>query len=452
VSTAHARPLRFDPVWHDDARDAASSPLDLSQVAFGQQDTRMVLRIRSATAWDHTALSPSSGRSVCLVLSFASITTPRRRVCVWPGAGGEPVLRVATLDPATALAGPDRPVAATVVRSDAHTLVAVFSPLDVDLPFGAYAWQVASTWRDGTGCAASSGCVDVAPDARAVQDRRVLLAQPRCFGAASMAASRCVRPSLRRTVFPTPSASLVAGNAPCATLPPSPGIYLCAWGASPATATSSAAIVGDSHAVAWRGAFEVVAQQKRWQGVTMSRAGCPLSMGQVILRTEETSQGCTIWNRLVQQWFRDHPEVSTVLVASHPARFEGSAASGYFRAWRALPDTVKRIYVVRDFPFVGTGSAEHCIVRAIKRHQNAGVRCAEKRSRVLHRDPMAAAAARMPSGGRVRFVDMTRYMCDRRLCYPVVGGALVNKPTSHLTRIFSTSVGPYMLKAINRVG
>lgn len=449
ASAAQAKGLRFEPAWHPDAHDVAGGPLDLTRVAFGQQDTRLVLRIVSGSAWDPVTLSQPAGRSVCLVLSFQSLKTPRRRICVW-SAGGAPVLRVATLDPATAIAGPDRPVPATITRPDGRTLEAVFSPLDVDLPMGDYAWRIASSWRDDTHCT-GVGCIDLAPDTGPGQDRRRLLVQPRCFGAASRARKRCVSPALRTTVFPTPADSLIAGNAPCETIPPEPGIYQCTWGASRATASASVAIVGDSHAVAWRGALEVVAQSKHWFGVTMSRAGCPLTMAQIVLPTPEQSQGCTIWNGLLQGWFRRHPEVSTVLVAAHNARFKGSAGEGYLRAWRALPDTVKRIYVIRDFPLVGTGSAERCVLRAIKHHKPAGTLCAEKRSRVLHGDAMADAAKRVTSG-RVRFIDMTKYMCDRRLCYPVVGGALVNKPTAHLTRIFSTSVGPYMLRAINRAG
>jgi SGNH domain (fused to AT3 domains) len=450
ASAAQATSLRFAPASHNDARDVAGGPLDLTEVAFGQQDTRMVLRIRSATAWDPASLSLPVGRSVCLVVSFQTVTTPRRRICVSASAGA-PVLRVATLDPATALAGADRPVPAKITRADSSSLEAVFSPLDIDLPTGAFSWRIASSWRDATQCASATACVDVAPDSGPVLAQRRLLVQPRCFGAASRARTPCVSPALRRTVFPTPADSLVAGNAPCSPIPPDPGIYLCTWGASPATATSSVALVGDSHAVAWRGALEVVAQQKRWQGVTMSRAGCPLTMAQIVLPTKEASQGCTIWNGLVQGWFRRHPEVSTVIVSAHNARFKGSAGTGYIRAWRALPDTVKRIYVIRDFPLVGTGATLRCILRAIKHHKEAGTECAQKRSRALHGDAMADAARRVKSG-RVRVIDMTHYMCDRRFCYPVVGGALVNKPTAHLTRIFSTSVGPFMLRAIDRSG
>jgi hypothetical protein len=42
-------------------------------------------------------------------------------------------------------------------------------------------------------------------------------------------------------------------------------------------------------------------------------------------------------------------------------------------------------------------------------------------------------------------------MCDRRLCYPVVGGVLVHRNAGHLTRLFATTMGPFLLGEVNRL-
>jgi hypothetical protein len=42
-------------------------------------------------------------------------------------------------------------------------------------------------------------------------------------------------------------------------------------------------------------------------------------------------------------------------------------------------------------------------------------------------------------------------MCTHRLCFPVVGGALVLKDQSHLTAVFSASLGPYLDRATRRL-
>jgi hypothetical protein len=49
---------------------------------------------------------------------------------------------------------------------------------------------------------------------------------------------------------------------------------------------------------------------------------------------------------------------------------------------------------------------------------------------------------------RVRLVDLNRFICDRRRCYPVVGGALVYKDQHHLTAVFATTLGPYLQRAV----
>jgi hypothetical protein len=49
----------------------------------------------------------------------------------------------------------------------------------------------------------------------------------------------------------------------------------------------------------------------------------------------------------------------------------------------------------------------------------------------------------------VQIADLTRFMCDVRLCYPVLGGVLVNKDATHLTTRFATTLGPYLLRRVD---
>ena len=104
--------------------------------------------------------------------------------------------------------------------------------------------------------------------------------------------------------------------------------------------------------------------------------------------------------------------------------------------------------VIRDTPQINRPQAD-CVTRALARHVPAGVRCAQPRNEGLGDDPAADEARARPSR-RVQVVDLTRYMCSRRLCFAVVGGALVRKDGTHLTRVFSTTLGPYLLRAVDR--
>ena len=56
------------------------------------------------------------------------------------------------------------------------------------------------------------------------------------------------------------------------------------------------------------------------------------------------------------------------------------------------------------------------------------------------------------SGGSLLLtIDLTAQFCDARLCYPVIGGALVHKDTDHLTQVFSRTLGPFVLRAVDLV-
>jgi hypothetical protein len=127
----------------------------------------------------------------------------------------------------------------------------------------------------------------------------------------------------------------------------------------------------------------------------------------------------------------------------------GAEMAGYVGAWESLPASVEHIVVIRDTPGV-SGATDVCVERAIARHRRAGVVCAVPRSRALHRDAAATAAARLKTP-RVQVADLTRFICDRRRCYPVIGGALVYKDASHLTAVFATTLGPYLERQVERL-
>jgi hypothetical protein len=50
---------------------------------------------------------------------------------------------------------------------------------------------------------------------------------------------------------------------------------------------------------------------------------------------------------------------------------------------------------------------------------------------------------------RVRLVDLTRFFCDARRCFPVIGGVLVNKDVTHVTAVFGATLGPYLLRQVD---
>jgi SGNH domain-containing protein len=278
---------------------------------------------------------------------------------------------------------------------------------------------------------------------------------PTCFGApARDPAHPCKNPKLKLAVVPTPSEAQIMPNTPCT--PIEATIKVCTFGAPAATAVGTIALVGDSHAWHWRGAVDIVAQALHWQGLSSTQSSCPFTEGVTVLPEPKRAE-CTLWNRSVLQWFAQHAEISTVFTSDAPrsvTRSRGQSplaaeVAGITSAWNALPATVKHIIVIRDIPDVYVHTLP-CVEQAIAKREDAGLACAVRRSDALHQDPAVVAAERLRSP-RIQVVDLTHFFCERLLCYPVVGGALVYRDNHHLTSVFATTLGPFLLRQVDRL-
>jgi hypothetical protein len=288
---------------------------------------------------------------------------------------------------------------------------------------------------------------------------RALAEKPHCFGAAARdPRASCTNRRLRLAVIPTPLVAASRPNAPCRTLSGRGLIRECTFGLLRRRATSVVALIGDSHASHLRAALEVVARRKGWHGISIARSGCPLTGATKNLRRPADRADCQRWSREVLAWLAAHPEVRTVVVSQisgsswvpRAGRSQfATAVEGFTAAWKAVPRSVERIVVVRDTPKAETGTAD-CVQRAIDRRRPAGRACAIARGRALVPDPAAVAAARLRSP-RVGVADLSQFICDRRLCYPVVGGALVYKDQHHLTTVFATTLGPYLQREVENL-
>jgi hypothetical protein len=412
--------------------DAAegNTPLDIFGVRFGQTaSTDLTLIIRTHKPWETSAINPRFGRTLCVMLRSDDQPLPAGRLCAYPSERAKSglSLRYTVLDPQTGIQRGIRDLSPVVTRPSKTTIRTSFPPALLRLKPGLYHWVARSQYRDDTTCPPPGGCEDVLPNTGEAKLQITLSISPearqRCFGAASRDARKpCRNPKLARAVVPTPD---------------------------------TAVIIGDSHAAHWRAALEIVSQNTKWHGVSITRSGCPYTRAVPRLDPIGRRRACTRWNAEVPRWLAANPQISTVFVVAHfdssvvvkdPKNQFNAKMTGYARAWQALPKSVKRVIVIRDTP-KSTPDTLNCVRAAMAKHENAGQTCALKRSVALDRDAAASAAARRPSK-RVKLIDMTSFFCSTKQCFPVVGGALVYKDISHLTDIFASSLGPYLLRKV----
>jgi hypothetical protein len=279
---------------------------------------------------------------------------------------------------------------------------------------------------------------------------------PACYGAASRdPVAPCGNPALRLQVFPKPLDAEIETGAACATVGRKTHTWwLCSGGAPSELAARTVALVGDSHAGHWRPAIDAIGRAQGWRTFFITRASCPFTTARPDLPGRLGSI-CATWRRNVIRWLVHHPEVTTVLVSAHagarvvvPKGHSVFAAKvdGYLDAWKALPRTVRHLIVLRDTPNDST-STHSCVEQAMSRHEPAGPACAIPRSHSLHRDAEVAAALKAHSA-RFSVIDLSSFMCSRRMCFPVVGGALTHKDANHLTAEFAGSLAPYIMRGM----
>ena len=217
-------------------------------------------------------------------------------------------------------------------------------------------------------------------------------------------------------------------------------------------AAPTVALLGDSHALHWLAALTVMARSERRRGVSLTHHRCPFSLAR------KPTIHCLGWVRGAMAWLAGHPEIHTVFVSADsdssvvapPGQAGATKIRGFIDAWRSLPPSVTEVFVLRDVPQSAYLTVGTCVERAVARHRNAGLRCARPRGPALHADLEATAATQFASD-QVKVVDLTPFMCDERRCFPVVGGALVIKDHGHLTRTFSTTLGPFVQRAVEQL-
>ncbi len=282
--------------------------------------------------------------------------------------------------------------------------------------------------------------------------------RPPCFGAAARDPQKpCSNPALRTSVVPLPVAAKSEDYAPCERFHREGGLSQCDFGVPAAKAKRTIALVGDSHASHWRTPLDHVARQNGWHGVSITRTSCPFSEATKKL-AEPTFSQCQDWVAKLPGYFRAHPEIDTIVtvgitggavkVPPGKTMFEAKV-DGVRSAWRTLPDTVKHIIVLRDTPRIA-GDTVDCVDRAITAGERADINCAVPREFSVEADPQAVAA-RTSGTSRTQVIDLTNRFCSKRLCFPVIGGALVFKDLHHFTLVWAETLGPPLAREVQRV-
>lgn len=215
-------------------------------------------------------------------------------------------------------------------------------------------------------------------------------------------------------------------------------------------------IVGDSHAAQWIPALRFVAGDQGWLLTTMTKSGCPFA--EVVIGTREQNlpdETCVQWNQnvLIDLDAR-RPDLVIVTNAFWPnvlgpdgpldaVQRESVFADAVIASWSALMDKGIGLTAIQDTPHPRIDVPE-CVVT----HRDDLLACAVDRKEAMEGNSPYVVAARSLDVG---LVDLTDYICFAEVCPAVVDDILVWRDSHHLTRTYSSRLGPVLADVLGEV-
>lgn len=209
-------------------------------------------------------------------------------------------------------------------------------------------------------------------------------------------------------------------------------------------------LFGDSYAMQWFPAFDVVADRRGWRLVVLTKAGCTpadvrMYNGQLRRRYKE----CEAWrSHTLRRIARERPSLIIVgNAASHQViaggdRLDTDASeraleAGLVRTLRTLRRTGAPVRVIRENPRPDI-DVRACVSESLNNLR----RCAFPRRVAWGHRPVNKNAARRVRG--VRFLDPLPRLCPRAQCPAVIGNVLIYRNTAHITATYARTMTPYL--------
>jgi hypothetical protein len=275
---------------------------------------------------------------------------------------------------------------------------------------------------------------------------------PTCVGAATLdLTTACV--DRLTTVTPTVTGPRWEAPAPCRPIREARAASACVLGASESRARLRFAFIGDSHTGAWSAALGELGREHGWRGTVFKGPGCVMS--EAVYEMGSIVRGpCSAAYRETTRWLRHHHEIDFVIVTAEVdkglpgpvATIEPRKLRGFRQTFKRLPPNVRRVIVLRDTPNA-TAAQFDCLARVVRAAlAPAGPQCASPRRQALAVPDAAVNAALGLHSPRYRAVDMTDLMCSATLCYPVLGGVLLNFDVGgHMSLAFARTLEPQLV-------
>jgi peptidoglycan/LPS O-acetylase OafA/YrhL len=202
------------------------------------------------------------------------------------------------------------------------------------------------------------------------------------------------------------------------------------------------ALVGDSHAAHWFPALELIARERHWRLVPLTKDSCIfLDMRIVSIHLDREYVDCARWRAAVVGLLQEVKPDLVVVSSSrwvHPVlSVDASVARQVDAMARLLSMLPGRLVVLADTPILAL-DVPACLSRLPMRPDQCATSVGYGLSAQLLRD--APAAER--SGALL--VDPGPWLCGPTVCPPIIDSTIVYRDDHHLTATFARALAPLL--------
>jgi peptidoglycan/LPS O-acetylase OafA/YrhL len=224
-------------------------------------------------------------------------------------------------------------------------------------------------------------------------------------------------------------------------------------------------LFGDSHAMQYFPALEVLADRHHWRLIALTKRECP--PGEVEVRSQiderEYSQ-CDSWRENSLKRIEEAGSGTTVVLSGDteyipyglegepgeeaPHQRHGAAAAtmlqqGYAQTLRRIDGAGLRPVVIRDNP-ASEFDVPSCVSENLHSLESCAFPWTPDEDKEF--DVRAAETTKTP------LIDLTGEVCPNRLCRAVIGNALVFRDKAHLTATYARTLSPWIERGLREAG
>jgi peptidoglycan/LPS O-acetylase OafA/YrhL len=229
------------------------------------------------------------------------------------------------------------------------------------------------------------------------------------------------------------------------------GVKQCTFGVRDSSTT--VVLFGDSHAAQWFPALERIAQDERWRLVTLLKSACaPEDVSYVYADIGRRYTECEEWRSSVLEKIKElRPSLVVMtgwqwymrpLPPAAPLVGQEDYLAGAKRTLTKLDESGARVLFLRDSPTPGF-LVPACMSRSA---WQAGWRepssCSFSRQESLDENSYRLERQASQDFKRVKYVDLTDYLCSERMCGPEKDGVIIYRDSNHLSVSFVSAFAP----------